>query len=112
MYQRPTALAAALINATAKQINAGTVDHVRGTGNWVARRIAISAETRPSLGIVTDFDHSPRRPAPASIVAAKKSNVLDKSTINAINEGILEVAEISMAAKSAHLEDGEVFGLD
>ncbi len=105
MYQRPTALAAALINATAKQINAGKVDHVRGTGNWVARRIAISAEQRPHLGIITDFDRSPSRPR-------KMSKVLDKSTINAINEGILEVAEISMAAKSAHLEDGEVFGLD
>lgn len=106
MYQRPTALASALINATAKQINAGTVDHVRGTGNWVARRIAISAETRPNLGIITDFDRSPPRRAP------KPSTVLDKSTINAINEGIMEVAEISMAAKAAHLEDGEVFGID
>ena len=105
MYQRPTSMTAAFINAAAKQINAGTVDHVRGTGNWVARRIAISAESRPNLGIVTDFDRSPSRPR-------KMGKVLDKSTINAINEGILEVAEISMAAKSAHLEDGEVFGLD
>lgn len=108
MYQRPTALAAALITAAAKQINAGTVDHVRGTGNWVARRIAISAETRPNLGIVTDFDRSPPRRAPKPAV----QRLLDPSTINAINEGILEVAEISMAAKAAHLEDGEVFGLD
>lgn len=105
MYQRPTSMAAAFINATAKQINAGTVDHVRGTGNWVARRIAISAESRPNLGIVTDFDRSPSRPR-------KMDKVLDKSTITAINEGILEVAEISMASKAAHLEDAEVFGVD
>lgn len=105
MYQRPTTMAAALINATAKQINAGTVDHTIGKGHWVARRIALSAESRPNLGIVTDFDRSPSRPH-------KMGKVLDKSTITAINEGILEVAEISMAAKSAHLEDAEVFGLD
>ena len=105
MYQRPTSMTAAFINATAKAINTGKVDHVRGTGNWVARRIAISAESRPSLGIVTDFDRSPSRPR-------KLAKTLDPSTINAINEGILEVAEISMAAKSAHLEDAEVFGLD
>ena len=105
MYQRPTAMAAALINATAKQINAGTVDHVRGTGNWVARRIAISAETRPSLGIVTDFDRSPSRPH-------KMIKTLDPSTITAINEGIMEIAEISMASQAAHLEDSEVFGVD
>jgi len=105
MYQRPTAMAAAFINATAKAINAGKVDHNKGTGHWVARRVAVSAETRPNLGIITDFDRSPSRPR-------KMSKVLDKSTINAINEGILEVAEISMASKAAHLEDGEVFGLD
>lgn len=105
MYQRPTSMASAFINATAKAINAGTVDHVRGTGNWVARRIAISAESRPSLGIVTDFDRSPSRPR-------KMIKTLDPSTINAINEGIMEIAEISMAAKSAHLEDTEVFGID
>ncbi len=98
-------MASAFINATAKAINAGTVDHTTGKGTWVARRIAISAEQRPHLGIVTDFDRSPSKPR-------KMGTVLDKSTINAINEGILEVAEISMAAKSAHLEDGEVFGLD
>ncbi len=105
MYQRPTSMASAFINATAKAINAGTVDHATGRGHWVARRIAISAEQRPHLGIVTDFDRSPSRPR-------KMGKVLDKSTINAINEGILEVAEISMAAKAARLEDGEVFGID
>lgn len=105
MYQRPTSMTAAFINAAAKQINAGTVDHVRGTGNWVARRIAISAESRPNLGIVTDFDRSPSRPR-------KLAKTLDPSTINAINEGIMEIAEISMASKAAHLEDSEVFGVD
>lgn len=108
MYQRPTALASALINATAKQINAGTVDHTTGKGHWVARRIAISAETRPNLGIVTDFDRSPPRRAPKPTV----QRLLDPTTINAINEGILEIAELSLAARSAHLEDGEVFGVD
>lgn len=105
MYQRPTSMTAAFINAAAKQINAGTVDHVRGTGNWVARRIAISAESRPNLGIVTDFDRSPSRPR-------KLAKTLDPSTINSINEGIMEIAEISMASKAAHLEDSEVFGVD
>lgn len=105
MYQRPTSMTAAFINAAAKQINAGTVDHVRGTGNWVARRIAISAESRPNLGIVTDFDRSPSRPR-------KMAKTLDPNTVTAINEGIMEIAEISMASKAAHLEDSEVFGVD
>ena len=105
MYQRPTSMAAAFINATAKAINTGKVDHARGIGNWVARRIAISAESRPNLDIVTNFDRSPSRPR-------KMVKTLDQSTINAINEGILEVVEISMAAKAAHLEDSEIFGVD
>lgn len=105
MYQRPTSMASAFINATAKAINAGTVDHTTGKGHWVARRIAVSAEQRPHLGIVTDFDRSPSRPR-------KMVKTLDPSTINAINEGIMEIAEISMASKAAHLEDDEVFGVD
>lgn len=74
MYSRPTAMAAAFINAVAKKINAGEVDHQTGKGNWIARRIAIDAEQGRKIGIVTDYDRSPRKPQP-SMAAAMDRNI-------------------------------------
>ncbi len=63
MFQRPTSLAEAFLNAAVKQIKAGKVDHHKGTGNWVARRVAVTAETREGFGMVREFDKRPQRPA-------------------------------------------------
>lgn len=61
MFTRQTSLAAALFKATEKEVLAGKVDHKRGNGHWVARRICIDAEQERHLGFVTEYDHTPKR---------------------------------------------------
>ena len=56
MFQRPTSLAAAFINAAVKT----PCNPEKGTGNWIARRSIINAD-RVGFGVVKEFDHSPHR---------------------------------------------------
>lgn len=61
MYRRPTSIAAALVSAAAKTINDGGVDLKKGTGNWVARRVAANATERGEFGTTVDHDRWPKR---------------------------------------------------
>lgn len=63
MYARPTTMAEAFINATAKLMREKKVDHQAGKGNWVARRVAIQADSGSKTGIVRDYDHWPKKTA-------------------------------------------------
>ena len=58
MFNRPTTLAAAFVNAALKMEKAGKVDHQRGSGNWVARRTLINAD-KPGFAIIREFDSQP-----------------------------------------------------
>jgi hypothetical protein len=40
----PTSMALAFLNATAREINQGKADVVKGTGNWIARHVAIKVQ--------------------------------------------------------------------
>jgi hypothetical protein len=101
MFTRPTTLAAALINAVAKnpdQLN--KVDHQR----WIGRRVALNCE-RTGFAVVTEYDRSPK----------KEKNTLSASAIKGINAGIEELVELGAMqrmAPAAGLEDTEVVGLD
>lgn len=55
MFKRPTTLAAAFVEAAAKNIKAGKVDHQ----HWVTRRVAMNATERGQFGIVTEYDRRP-----------------------------------------------------
>ncbi len=57
MFVRPTALAAAFVNAAVKHREELTkVDHQR----WIARRVAANTE-RKGFGLVTEFDQRPNK---------------------------------------------------
>lgn len=90
MFQRPTTLAAAFVSAAAKQMHAGKVDHQRGKGSWVARKVLLNTE-RPGFAVITEFDKSPK----------KAKSTLSAAAIKGINEGIEELVELGQMEKHA-----------
>lgn len=73
MFVRATALADALIAATAKKMQTEKVDHQAGVGNWIARKVILNTE-REGFGLVTEYDKRPvdRRKAAAMEAAINK----------------------------------------
>lgn len=113
MFKRPTTMANAFITATVKQIKAGKVDHVKGTGNWVARHVAVSAEERPTFGLVTEFDKRPPPPIRTVPMSQKRTaSVMSASLNKAITEGIEEVMLKLDSGRKALLMDEEILGVD
>ena len=80
-FKRVTTMAEAFVNATVKEIKAGKADPQKGTGNWIARRVAVSATTRPGFCVVNEVDHRPTR----------KPAKLDDYVVAAMSEGFYEV---------------------
>ena len=110
MFSRPTSLAAAFVAATAAEIQRGKVDHHRGHGHWVARRIALAAEAGSHLGIVREYDKRPNQhPVQTGVRVTKQ---LDPATINAINDGIMNTMSTLVAGRKVELMDEESLGLD
>lgn len=72
-FSRPTSLADAFLTAACKMPRT-KVDHVRGTGNWVARRTLINAE-RPGFAVIREFDRSPPKPRKSLSKAEQKGLV-------------------------------------
>ena len=65
MYRRPTSIADAFITAAIKAgVGTSKVDHQRGTGNWIARKVALNATERGEFGTVVEQD---RRPVPPKL---------------------------------------------
>lgn len=66
MFTRATTMADAFLTATAKlmQDNKGDkkVDHHTGTGHWVARRVALQAESSNKSCLIREYDKRPIPP--------------------------------------------------
>ena len=121
MFQRPTSLAAAFVNAAVAQ-HGISVD--KGHGNWIARRTLLNTD-RPGFGVVKEVDHRPGfRPdwtqtSPRVLQAERqeavqsfvKSAALDEMTTKIINDSIGEVVA-HLAAGRAFLTDEEILGVD
>jgi hypothetical protein len=85
MFTRPTTMAEAFLNATVKQIQTGKVDHVKGTGNWIARHVAVTAQTREGFGLVREYDKRPQAPNKGGI------KTLPEHIQAAMSQGFYEV---------------------
>ncbi len=42
----PTNMAAAFVNAAVKKMKTEKVDHQKGTGHWIARKVVLNAENK------------------------------------------------------------------
>lgn len=67
MFTRPTSLAAAFMKAAIKVDHQQPLDLQKGSGNWVARRVALNATERGQFGMTTEYD---KRPTPPKMRAA------------------------------------------
>lgn len=105
---RYTNMANAFLRATIKEVEAGKVDHKRGTGHFVARRIAIAVENGSRLGLTSDA----RRVQRDAEVATAIGKVLDPKTQAIIEEEIFHVCDQLVAGRKVGLMDEEILGID
>ena len=109
---RNTNMANAFLRATIKQVDLGKVDHQRGTGNWVARRVAIKAEQGHIPRVSDNPPHNEEARKLHSGELQAKGLVLDDSTKRIIEEEIFHVCDKLVAGRKAMLMDEESLGVD
>ena len=107
---RNTNMANAFLRATLKHVDAGKVEHQHGTGNWVARRVAIKAE-QGHIPRVSDRNHHEAQQLHSGELQAK-GKVLDDKTKTIIEEAIFHVCDQLQAGRKALLIDEEILGVD
>ena len=115
---RPTNMAGAFIAAAVKAgVGTEKVDHQRGTGSWVARRVAMNCE-RPGFAEVNDTKHLPRREPNEEAqgihngTISAVGQVLDAQTQAILEDALFHVADKLVAGRKALLMDEEILGID
>lgn len=125
MFQRPTSLAAAFVNAACAVPG---VDPDKGTGNWVARRSIINTR-RQGFGVVCEFDHRPGYKPTAPVqqhprvprnltetheaINSFKADALKLAPlVDQLADVFLDVHTTLRAGRAVGLEDEEVLGVD
>ena len=109
---RNTNMANAFLRATLKHVDAGKVDHQQGTGNWVARRVAIKATQGHIPRVSANPHHNEEAKKLHSGELQAKGLVLDDRTKRIIEEGIFHVCDVLQAGRKASLMDEESLGVD